>query len=1556
MAIYHAHVSSGSRAGGQSGAAKVAYVLREGKYARRYDLVVSGHGNLPAWAEGDPLSLFAAADLHERANGRLFLEIEVALPNELAETQQHELVRSIAAAVTAPGLPFTYAIHAGRPKSAGESANPHAHLLISERVNDGIPRDAEQWFRRANSKRPELGGAAKHRGLKERSWVDDTRKLIAGLMNEHLERVRSPARVTSDSHATRITRAVASGDMETAEYLRQHPPGIHLGPTVAALERDRFRQRKGEEPELSRAGEPTGRGDRNRAGTAAGARIRERVEFVATESSRARVELQRATETVEAARSAGLSDEAILGIYEDSESVGSGSGWGAVEAATASQAGRRRRAEAAAGKLGIDVEAVYRNAAGRGMDRVAAVEQAASVFVSARSALLTDTEVWRIHGEAESTEEGSGWVAVEAATAARVERKELAESGAAVAGITAGDIAAVYAAASSRDTDPVAALEEETATQLAASSRRSARRTALFDSPGGREAYVAAVTAHAANGDPGDLSGADVDRCLSAAATAEHLGRARALFEDEAGGTYYRAAVRELGERYGMRQIADVVTAAEGFVGRVRGLSDVGHAVLDTVLGNEEELPVAALETTLERAEEEERKESDRRRAEQRRAALDRRAEGLRASDRGARWLGEARREVLAGADRRPTLDEWTSIVGTAEERFSAELDVLEAAIEEHPEGPELWRQLQSNRIGDGGSSQRALRARGALIDAAVRWLRAWARQDKLYAQRDGKSLFYEKLDELDPGWRDTGRWRLQHVEQALEHGEARLAERARGAAALRDRQLGRRLGALRAHDVGERFYTIKLDELAPGWRQTGHASPARRERAIEWAERQVARLDVLRAHGAAGEFTEVGSARVPAVERAIDDAEARLAARRREAAERARLAALDKEIARRRDEVRACPAGDTLLLEAGFGKSREQNVQVLGKVERSLAQDFARREQVLTAAGGLAFIRAARLEVLGADRAPATLGERGGVLAAAERSRAAAAERRVVRHQLVSDTPGGAERLRAVGWREARTDRARDRLLDDVEQELDTDFARREHQVRSDEAGAACLRRSRLEILDADREPATLAERGRVIERAEALRQAGAADRARRAGNKQRLARLTRLFADAAGDEAFFTALDAHDSAWRQRGTRPADVDIALDRAERAEQKVDGRKPRAAAHAVVVEAERKFPDTPSAAWRQAGERFPDAATHAQAVSQRLSDRARARALAAERVEPPSSPELVQRLYEWLHALLQRLGLVNPVTRQPVPAAPVQPVSEAPTSPGAGTRSVASRQATTTDKPVHPQVATTGHHRTDREKARGKALMAREIAVDTVPGGRERLDAEQNTIRGRGSSRPLSLEERESAADIVEAWVRAGVRADVGRVLGELRTVVGFAPPVDVLRAVGQELRQERGYIPGSRPDLLVRTLAEVPGDEPTDEEQTLRAALDKQHRAENDERHQKALEEYQRDLAVWKRTGRRWLRSSNWPKPKKPTKKDPDPPSQAQVEQFRVGLIPRMARIIRERIEQMYDLRERARPLRPDEGSPGRSSVIAHDTPQRRRQPDRDDTGPGRW
>ena len=115
MAIFHLRCTYGSRQRGQSALAKVSYVLREGKYAwGRDDLVLSGCANLPDWCRGDPRALFAAADRHERANGRLYVEVEVALPVELDLAQQDDLVRTFIAHF-APGLPYAYGVHAGRP-------------------------------------------------------------------------------------------------------------------------------------------------------------------------------------------------------------------------------------------------------------------------------------------------------------------------------------------------------------------------------------------------------------------------------------------------------------------------------------------------------------------------------------------------------------------------------------------------------------------------------------------------------------------------------------------------------------------------------------------------------------------------------------------------------------------------------------------------------------------------------------------------------------------------------------------------------------------------------------------------------------------------------------------------------------------------------------------------------------------------------------------------------------------------------------------------------------------------------------------------------------------------------------------------------------------------------------------------------------------------------------------------------------------------------------------------------------------------------------------------
>ena len=227
MAVFHLKVSVGSRAGGQAARAKADYIEREGRYERdREELEHKEHENMPEWAESDPRSYWEAADEHERANGSLFREITFALPKELNEGQRQELASGFAKRLTeGERLPYTLAIHRGGP----DGENPHAHLMISERANDGIERSREQWFRRYNRQAPEKGGAKKSRAMMSREWVKDTREAWARGTNQALERAGQGERIDHRSLAERRDEAERSGDLERAAELSRKP-NVHLGP------------------------------------------------------------------------------------------------------------------------------------------------------------------------------------------------------------------------------------------------------------------------------------------------------------------------------------------------------------------------------------------------------------------------------------------------------------------------------------------------------------------------------------------------------------------------------------------------------------------------------------------------------------------------------------------------------------------------------------------------------------------------------------------------------------------------------------------------------------------------------------------------------------------------------------------------------------------------------------------------------------------------------------------------------------------------------------------------------------------------------------------------------------------------------------------------------------------------------------------------------------------------------------------------------------------------------------------------------------------------------
>jgi hypothetical protein len=220
--FYHLSFRSGSRANGACARASYEYVAREGQYADgdRDPAIYTESNHMPTWAADDPRAYWDAADLYERVNGRLYVSADFALPRDLTSEDQVALAREFAQELTKDGaLPYTLAIHAGRDGD-GLEHNPHAHLMISERKNDGIDRSREQWFSRANPIDPSKGGAEKTRAIHGHAWMEQARAQWANLTNKTLKHLGREERV---DHRSYVRRGV------------EQEPGRHFGPAAAHM-------------------------------------------------------------------------------------------------------------------------------------------------------------------------------------------------------------------------------------------------------------------------------------------------------------------------------------------------------------------------------------------------------------------------------------------------------------------------------------------------------------------------------------------------------------------------------------------------------------------------------------------------------------------------------------------------------------------------------------------------------------------------------------------------------------------------------------------------------------------------------------------------------------------------------------------------------------------------------------------------------------------------------------------------------------------------------------------------------------------------------------------------------------------------------------------------------------------------------------------------------------------------------------------------------------------------------------------------------------------------
>lgn len=222
MASYHFEIKSGRKGAADEHA---SYIARWGYHSKRDDLIDTDHGNLPAWTRGDPMAFWKAADKNERKNGAAYREAIIALPNELTATQNGVLLRDLVAKIAA-GKPYQFAIHA--PSSSIDGVpNPHAHLMMSDRIDDEIERPVETFFSRYNAKNPAKGGRRKSSGGRNRMELRDElitlRKTVANTINHHLELNGHDTRVDHRTLREREMPHIAERHLGPARVRRMSP-------------------------------------------------------------------------------------------------------------------------------------------------------------------------------------------------------------------------------------------------------------------------------------------------------------------------------------------------------------------------------------------------------------------------------------------------------------------------------------------------------------------------------------------------------------------------------------------------------------------------------------------------------------------------------------------------------------------------------------------------------------------------------------------------------------------------------------------------------------------------------------------------------------------------------------------------------------------------------------------------------------------------------------------------------------------------------------------------------------------------------------------------------------------------------------------------------------------------------------------------------------------------------------------------------------------------------------------------------------------------------------
>lgn len=220
MAIFHLSFSNGKVG---KGLAHFKYIMGEDRYSYKENEVIYEKHNMPPHVSAE--DFWHSADAYERANGRVYKEIRIALPNGFTKKENQDLLNKFLEKELGNNFYYSAVIH-DKSSSEDEIRNVHAHIMICPRKIDEIERDIKQFFSRYNSKNIEKGGALKDPYWNKKETLTHFRESWEETLNSALEK-KNWRKVSCKSLQQQRKEALEKQDLDLVDFLDREPIQIN---------------------------------------------------------------------------------------------------------------------------------------------------------------------------------------------------------------------------------------------------------------------------------------------------------------------------------------------------------------------------------------------------------------------------------------------------------------------------------------------------------------------------------------------------------------------------------------------------------------------------------------------------------------------------------------------------------------------------------------------------------------------------------------------------------------------------------------------------------------------------------------------------------------------------------------------------------------------------------------------------------------------------------------------------------------------------------------------------------------------------------------------------------------------------------------------------------------------------------------------------------------------------------------------------------------------------------------------------------------------------------